>query len=134
MRKAFKVATVFTGAAACAAAFAPAAGAATAARTQPAEPATSHHNCGGGRTTSTVFWWPSAAHHGPTCVGGYNNYHSVTFLDTYYSGYCPGDNYGWFNGRIYHYSPSKHKFSLHHVYVSDVSITGWSHAANTCST
>jgi hypothetical protein len=73
MRKAFKVATVFTGAAACAAAFAPAAGAATTARTQLMEPATSHRNCSKTATSSTVLWRPSSANHGPTCVSGWAN-------------------------------------------------------------
>ena len=133
MRKSFKVATVFTGAAAAAAAFAPAAGAATTARTQPMEPATSHRNCAiGPRTTSTVFWWPNAAHHGPTCVGGANYRSLGTILDTHYSYYCGGDNYGYYDGIPY--GPGEAKISLHDLYVTSVFIRSWSPGHNTCAT
>ena len=108
MRKAFKVATVFTGTAACAAMLGPAAEAATAANAQQAEPATSHRNCTiGPRTHSTVLWWLSTAHHGPTCVGGANDFRVATHLGTYYSKLCGGNNSGWVMGPAF-FSPSFH--------------------------
>src|SRR6185437_1152904 len=96
MRKAFKVATVFTGAAACATGFAPAALAATTARTQQVEPITSHRNCIiGPETSSTVLIRPTAAHHGPTCVSGSLNSGVPTPLgDTFFSFFCAGNNAG----------------------------------------
>ena len=54
MRKAFTVATAFTGAAACAALFAPGADAATTAKAQPIMPGTVHKNCAIGPATHTV--------------------------------------------------------------------------------
>ncbi len=100
MRKAFKVATVFTGAAACAAAcataLAPAAGAVTTMRAQQAVPATSKRNCAIGPRTH--LRWSSggriAAHHGPTCVGGANSPSKNAILGVTYTKYCPGNNFG----------------------------------------
>jgi hypothetical protein len=137
MKTAFKVATAFTGAAACAAAFTPAAMAATTAKTQLIDVDTAHHDCAvGPRTTSTVFYWPTSADHGPTCVGGEPYYDEETDLDyTYFAAYCPGNNYG----RIYYdhgyslpYAPSEGVSPID-VYVSLVSIYKWS-GGDTCAT
>jgi len=139
MRKAFKVATVFTGAAACAAAFAPAAEAATTARTQLIEPATSHRNCAGGTTTSTVLFRPTSADHGPTCVGGANNYDSPTYLGgTYFTYFCAGNNYGSIfytpTKPTRYYGPGSGIGTLDHG-VSSVNIYAWSSpAAHRCNT
>lgn len=137
MRKALKVATVFTGTAACAAAFAPAAGAATMAKTQQMELATSHWNCAiGPRTTATVFWWPSTAHHGPTCVGGANKNGRTTSLNTSYSSYCPGNNVGWFQalyGGRFKIHPGETKHALNDNYVFSAYISRWS-GTDTCAT
>jgi hypothetical protein len=140
MRRAFTVATVFTGTAACAAAFAPAAGAVTAARDQPLEPATSHRNCAiGPRTTSTVFWWLPSAHHGPTCVGGANNYREVTFVSNSYSAFCAGNNSGYYvvGGEAHYYKPGETKASIlgtyAGTYITSVSIYGWT-GHDTCAT
>jgi hypothetical protein len=96
MRKAFKVATVFTGAAACAAAFMPAAEAAptATAKTQQIGPDIIVKDCDAGQTTSVHFYWPSAAHHGPTCLGesGTSTLHGASF-----TGACTGNNWGWFS-------------------------------------
>jgi hypothetical protein len=148
MRKAFKVATVFTGTAACAAAFAPAAGAATTAGTQQVEPATSHRNCViGPRTTSMVFWWLSTANHGPTCVGGANNRGLRTTLGVDYSKFCGGNNYGYVygpsfaslqsNGTVitgrFHFHPGTGTAALGGALVDSVLITNWS-GTDTCAT
>lgn len=137
MRRAFKVATIFTGTAACAAGFAPAAVAATTAKAQQAEPATSHWNCVvGPRTTATVFWWPTSAHHGPTCVGGANKNGMATPLNVQYSSYCPGNNYGWFQaffGGRFAIHPGETKHALNDNYVSSAYISRWS-GTDTCAT
>jgi hypothetical protein len=135
MRKAFKVVTVFTGTAACAAAFAPAAGAATVT----VKPTTTHKNCSlGPKTTSMVFWWPASANHGPTCVGGYGDPGYTTNLDTYYSSFCAGDNYGsvFIKGRPdVSFGPGTGTYNLDYAYVMGVYIASWSGAhTNTCST
>ena len=96
MRKAFKVATAFTGAAACAAAFTPAAEAVTAPapKTQ-VVPDVVVKNCAiGGPTTSMVFTWSTAAHHGPTCVGSAGVPGTKT-LNHFFSAVCTGNNIGW---------------------------------------
>jgi len=93
MRTGFKVATAFTGAAACAAVFTPGATAvaATTARTQVLEPDAFHINCTGGSTTSLHFYYPASADHGPICVGE----HGTTSLNgTYYASFCAGNNDG----------------------------------------
>lgn len=128
MRKAFKVATVFTGAAACAAAFTPAAMAAT------VRPDTSHRNCAGGGqlTTSMVFVWPSAAHHGPTCVGGANGT-GWTHLGTDYISFCAGNNSGSMkvsgSTRKFHEGQISPLYSDH---VSSVRITKYGLYADYC--
>jgi hypothetical protein len=137
MRKAFKVATVFTGAAACAGAFAPAAGAATTVRAQQAEPATSHWNCAiGPRTKAAVFVWPSDTHHGPTCVGDANENNQATSLGTYYNSYCPGNNYGYvftsLAGVSYRLHPGETRHSIY-VNVPRVLIS-WFSGNDNCAT
>jgi hypothetical protein len=147
MRKAFKVATVFTGAAACAAAcataLAPAAGAVTTMRAQQAVPATSKRNCAiGPRTTSLVLWWPAAAHHGPTCVGGANSPSKNAILGVTYTKYCPGNNFGDIftnNPNIPNpsipFAPGQTtiNFKASHNHVASVTISRW-HGASKCST
>jgi hypothetical protein len=137
MRRAFRVATVFTGTAACAAGFAPAAMAAKTAKTEQAEPATSHWNCAvGPRTKATVFWWPSTKGHGPTCVGGANGERQWSTLGTEYSSYCPGDNWGYFHalyGGSYRIHPGETKHALNNDYVSSVYISRYS-GSDKCAT
>jgi len=139
MRTAFKVATAFTGAAACAAMFAPGAEAATTARTQPVAPDTGHKNCAiGVFTTSAVFWWRSTADHGPTCVGGLPNFNVPTSLgDNYFESVCPGNNYLSIvseegNGQPNKLGPATHTINLNQ-HVHWVNIYKWSHS-DRCST
>jgi hypothetical protein len=138
MRKAFTVATVFTGAAACAAAFTPAAEAAPTARTQVIAPDTAHHNCTvGPATTSAVFYWPASKHHGPTCVGGSPDVHQRTSLGgTEFSKLCTGNNSGYYFVKTLS-SPMGftrgHTMDLFGFYVSQVSISQW-HGGDTCPT
>jgi hypothetical protein len=141
MRKAFKVATVFTGTAACAALLAPAAEAATGANAQQAEPATSVRNCTiGPKTHSMVFWWLSTAHHGPTCVGGANSVNVTKHLGVRYKDFCGGTNYGriftspflaWeVSGKFYTgyipVHPGTGLYNLHSYSMEAVNISRWS--------
>jgi hypothetical protein len=131
MRKAFKVATVFTGTAAFAAGFAPAAVAAT------GRAAASHWNCAiGPRTKATVFWWPSSKNHGPTCVGDANQNGAPAHLGTFYQSYCPGNNKGWFDTSVVDLSYKIHPGQTKHaIYLSvhDVFLSGFS-GSDTCAT
>jgi hypothetical protein len=96
MRKAFRAATAFTGAAACAAAFTPAAIAATA-NTHEIKPDMEKKNCAiGPLTTSVVFYWAASADHGPTCVGGGGAGKSVNLSSHYFAAACYGNNNGTF--------------------------------------
>jgi hypothetical protein len=92
MRKAFRVATAFTGAAACAAAFTPAAAtaAATTAKTQ-IGPDAFHRDCPDYSTTSVHLYWPASKDHGPTCVGQLG---TTSLASNYFSGVCTGNNSG----------------------------------------
>jgi hypothetical protein len=127
MRRAFKVATVFTGAAAAVAAFTPA-GAATAAGAQRMEPATSLRNCNGhlASTTSMVFVYQSG-NHGPTCIGD-GNISLQGFPvrpDTKYGNFCAGNNSGnmfYDSGRSKVFVPGSKKIGLGGAFVSNVSI------------
>ena len=90
MRRAFTVASVFTGAVTCAAAFTPTATTATAGETHAIV-----QECGGA-TTSMVLYWTPSEHHGPTCIGGHGAPYTVSLGrgDTLFTGYCTGDDSG----------------------------------------
>jgi hypothetical protein len=143
MRRAFKVATVFTGAAAAAAAFTPAAMAATATGAQRMEPATSSpRNCNQNllSTTSMVFTWLPSAHHGQTCIGdGDTRRRGIgTSPSANYGNYCAGNNSGY----LYYSGLRKKTFTPGHpgratsglggAFVSFVSITGF-HGSDKCA-
>jgi hypothetical protein len=127
MRKAFKVATAFTGAAACAAAFTPAAEAVTAPtlRTQ-VVPNVEHRNCPiGPSTTSMVFWWSAAAHHGPTCAGSGGVPGHIVFSH-WFSRICTGNNKGYITSKPggFHNSFGAGLSRLRAQFVYSVDITG----------
>jgi hypothetical protein len=107
MRRAFKVATVFTGVAACGTFLTAGVQAATA-TTAKAEPATGHGDCAiGPRTTSMVFHWFSTSNHGPTCAGS-GGVPGSTKLDHSFASICTGNNKGWMstgNGVHYKFLP-----------------------------
>lgn len=109
MRKAFKVATVFTGAAACATVFTPATAMAT--TTRPEQINGIIRNCPAGYNTSVHLYWFASEHHGPTCVGGSIQYAFPSPRPRYYS-LCPGNNSGFFNsaaeGSTYSYGHQFH--------------------------
>ena len=91
MRKAFKVATVFTGAAA----------AATATTVIPAHPAEAViKDCVTHPNTSVHLYWSPSENHGPTCVGNYqyyNNFRQANGAYIHYVSLCAGNNDGWFD-------------------------------------
>ena len=136
MRRAFRVATAFAGAAACATAFAPAADAAVArpeAATHEAKPDITVENCTSGTKQWMHLYWPASKKHGPTCFGfaGPTLVQSVSW-----SGVCGGDNYGTISGftqsgvpelvnvtpgtGIYHFP-----YKNHILIVTEVSISHW---------
>jgi hypothetical protein len=104
MKKTLRMATVFTGAAACAAAFGPTAGAATTAATagKPLPGNITEQDC----TAADAHWfhlyWPGYADHGPTCLAS----KGTKEVDHSFVGWCPGETYGWLrylsiNGSLY---------------------------------
>ena len=123
MRRAFKVATSFTGAVACTAAFTPAAGAATTTMGKGAPRAFARNCTIGTSTTSVHFYWLPSAHHGPTCVGeaGTVSLHGIKM-----SAFCAGNNFGYFyaNGhKLSFFSGST--FELFSAKITQVHISGW---------
>jgi hypothetical protein len=131
MRAAFKVATVFTGVAACAAVFPPLAEAVTVptANNHHVTPFTSIRNCTiGPETTSVVLTRPPSAHHGPTCVGGATGPRIHSLGNTYFSYFCAGNNYGryWKTGNatpFSFYAGSEFNISAK---IAKISIRSWS--------
>jgi hypothetical protein len=102
MKKPFRVATVFTGAAACAAAFTPAAAAmptAAGATTHDLAPGitatgniTATDDCGSATKGWLYLYYTASEHHGPICLGGIG----TAPLDpgTAMAGFCPGNTSG----------------------------------------
>jgi hypothetical protein len=133
MRRGKKVATVFTGAVTCAAAFTPAADATTT-HTAPGKTRVfGPHNCTAGVfTNSLVLYWPSSKHHGPTCVDGTGNWH----LGAYFASYCTGDNQGSFitsHLREPYIPASSGTFFRRHQFVSNVIISVAGGAPDLCA-
>lgn len=126
MRRAFRVAAVFAGAAAGAAAFAPAAGAATAVPDRPADIV--FNNCTTGESHFVHLYFPPSKEHGPQCAG-YNGYRY--FGGTEYSRFCAGNNYGWINivGTYFSFSPGYR--AAGNLPVESLSITGHT-GSDTC--
>lgn len=121
MRKSFKVATAFTGAAAATAMCAPAAGAATVA------PDVTHYNCNAPTFWGTVLYWPASAHHGPTCVSGITFPGRTYLANTYFQYFCAGNYAGniiFPNRAARHYGPGQGIGTLSD-YVTSVSLTAF---------
>jgi hypothetical protein len=145
MKTKLRMATVFTGAAACATAFGPAAGAATTAGAGTTAAAATTAATAGKPLPSNIdevdctaadahwfhLYWSAAADHGPTCLG----YKGLKAVDHWFSSWCPGNNYGYFTylssqgGGPYTYIFSAGEL-LHSypysAYILDVYIGGWS--------
>jgi hypothetical protein len=127
MRRAFRVAATFAGAAAGAAAFAPAAAAAT---VVPDRPDTIvFNNCKAGESHFVHLYFPASRHHGPQCLG-YDGSHAW-YPDEVYQKYCAGNNFGYIGilGHVYSFGPGQRASG--NFPVSFVTITG--HTGNaTC--
>jgi hypothetical protein len=118
MKKSFRVATVFTGAAAAAAAFTPAAAAmpvATGPATHDLAPGiaatgnvTATDDCGSRTEGWLYLYYAASEHHGPVCLGG------TGIVDikpgTRIAGYCTGNTYGSMAG--YYLSQHRSPVSL----------------------
>jgi hypothetical protein len=145
MKSKLRMATVFTGAAACAAAFGPTAAAATTAATAgkplPANtevtagkllPSIDEVDCNASEVHWFHLYWLPSADHGPTCLG----YKGTKTVDHSFEGWCPGTNWGWFTAVSYYgteytsyfspffgYIPGPYSLPF---YVLDVHISSWS--------
>jgi hypothetical protein len=105
MRRAFRVAAAFTGAAAGAAPFTPAAAA-------PAQHAMLRdiggrlYNCTPAMAQWIHFYWEPQAHHGPQCMSGSSH---VWTHPQKYLGFCTGDAYGTIviSGSSFPYGPDQ---------------------------
>lgn len=99
MRKSFRVATVFTGAAACAAVFAPAAGAAPVAPGATGEitpKAVTGNNCTAGEWNWTHMWYTTSEKHSiAACFAGTGTYPIPG--NKKFSYFCAGNNSGSLN-------------------------------------
>jgi hypothetical protein len=122
MRRSFRVATVFTGMAATAAAFTPAAGAATAAPGfVPRSGAGRAANCTARNTNDLVLYYTKAERHSvPACVSG-SGY--VPIAPTKFSSYCGGSYYGylWIKGQRERFTSGEVYHKLNQV-VSGISL------------
>jgi hypothetical protein len=130
MRKSFRVATAFTGAAAAVTGFAPAAGAATAApAVTPAATGTAHAgNCTQAKTYDLVLHYAKAERHAsPACVTG-TGFVAIGDGGVHFSSYCAGaafSGYLWINHSP---RPFADNATLHKLYGADVSgVTIYSH-------
>lgn len=124
MRKSFRVATVFTGAAACAAVFTPAAHAAPAAPGATAgitPKALTHNNCTAGELDWFHLYYTAAENHPtPACFAGTGTY--VISSNKRFAFFCAGNNSGYLGtdiGRI-PFSGGSIPFNLHSHIVHSV--------------
>jgi hypothetical protein len=125
MKRAFRAAAAFAGAAAGAAAFATAPGVADA---TPARPDIILNNCTAGESHFVHIYFPPQAHHGPQCIG-YNG--TWGFASTVISRFCAGNNIGEveLNGHLYTFGPGQKASGNYRLNL--ISITG--HTGNaTC--
>lgn len=130
MKRSFKVATVFTGAVACAVALAPAAGAAT--TTPKITPYIEGGTCTANPTHSLVLAYsPKENHPTPACFAGKGIWHLpnkprfASYCTVNYSGYL------WIGGQKRNFTQGAH--NLFNAAVSAVSITQSHNRNATCS-
>jgi hypothetical protein len=132
MKRSFRVATVFTGAAACAAVAAPAAQAAplTTGATARVAPDTTGAACQGtGPTDSLVLYY--TGNHGPACFQGTGT-PAIVGGDPLFKSYCAGEykGYLWIGGTRHDFTAGGHTLNQH---VSKVSITGINSRPGLCT-
>jgi hypothetical protein len=133
MKRSFQVTTVFTGAAACAAAMAPAAAATTVVPRATARitPDTTARDCTAPFTSSMVLYYTSSEHHSSNaCVAGIG----FVYLGQgkKFSAYCAGAYSGFFyiNGNRRSFTEGSHP--LYKQAVSAISITREPHPGVQC--
>lgn len=132
MKRAFRAATVFTGAAACAAIAAPAAQAAPLApgATATVVPDTTGGACQGtGPTDSLVLYY--TGNHGPACFAGVGSV--PVGGDPEFTQYCAGvwKGYLWIGGTEHAFTAGIH--NLYNQRVSRVTITGYNSHPSLCN-
>jgi len=130
MRRSFRVATVFTGAAAAVATFTPAAGAAPITPLAPAAADAHGQTCSSVVTSDLVLWYKGSTHH-PACVSG-RGFVGIGDGNARFSQYCAGEysGYLWVSGERQPFTKG-----IHHLYgqkVSAVSITKSNHLGSQC--
>jgi hypothetical protein len=131
MKRSFRVATVFTGAAACGAALAPAAHAAAVApgATAALRPETTHAgNCPAGETNSVRLYYTSSENHPtPLCAHGVSIASPSTWGTTgkRFSSYCGGEysGYMFLSGVPAHFTAGTAFHSLHRHVISGIDIS-----------
>ena len=138
MKRSFRVATVFTGAAACAAAFAPTANAAQVAPdgTTRIAPDAIAANCEPGMIDASslhLYYSPKQNHPKPACVFLSDGYVPIGNGTAKFSSYCAGG----YSGYLY-INGSPHRFTRgnHHLYgqvVSAVSLDGIPNPGSNCT-
>jgi hypothetical protein len=136
MKRSFKVATVFTGAAACAAAFAPTAGAATVAPGATARitpEAITANDCTAGEWDWAHMEYTAAERH-PTdaCYGGSGIFDIAG--NKRFTEFCPGGNFGWLVTSFgsFSYSAGAYTIPLYSAIVYAVGISGHSDPSARC--
>ena len=120
MKKSFRVAAVFTGAAAAIAGFAPAAGAATA-----APDAAGAGNCTAAKTQDLVLYYTASEKHPtPACVSGFG-YTPIGNRNLHFQSYCGGrySGYFWIDGSRKHFTAGIVYHNLYGAEISQVSLS-----------
>jgi len=144
MRRAFRVATAFTGAVACAAVFTPGttAMAGTTSKARQMRP-DDIIDCPTGYNTSVHLYWNTSEGHGPTCVGNYQTTYWQPDSAPRYKTLCPGNNSGVFYsvksvGHLYTWgygasrSRGSHAFDLHGNIASAIINSYWQGTSPKC--
>jgi hypothetical protein len=132
MKRSFRVATLFTGAAA-AVALSPAANAvampgsaAQVPRGPEVTPNITPENCNSGTRQWIHLYYTAAEDHGPSCLG-HPGFYKVPNHNTVFESYCPGNNSGFISGltavgsyAVFPFGPSSSTFF---VQLHDVGVT-----------
>ena len=112
MKRSFRVASVFTGAAAATAAFAPAAMAAPTTTEAPTtttavtpQTVPTVKNCVASTENWVHLYYTPTEKHGPACFGGYGTY--AIKSGRYFQSVCAGNNYGYVIQSGHHYGFGK---------------------------
>ncbi len=139
MKKTFRVATAFTGAAACTAAFVPPAAATPGATAQEAQPNIVVKHCDSTTKQWVHLYYTPAEKHGPACFG-FTGLHFIG-RNTAFSKICTGNNHGYIRYAFSAAGPSTSTdfspretltFLPNPLYIYSVGISGWDNSGYTC--